>query len=167
MSFVVVAGERFALEMGSTLFGGQGEGALDAQPLAHLPPFAIVEYPVEGPSTVRALGSLPVLLNGAPLGTAPIELKHGDRMVVDGVVIAVGEMRAAGRTALGAGVTEESTPWLPLQSALAAPTACTGGRLVRLSNGSMHRVPDEGQGLTIGREPSSGVVLKSKDVSRT
>ncbi len=50
MSFVIIRGERFALEHGLTVLGGRGDRALDADVIAGLPPFAVIDYPVDGPS---------------------------------------------------------------------------------------------------------------------
>lgn len=165
MSFVIVGGERFALEIGDTVLGGRGAGALEAEPLLHLPPFAVVQFPLDGPSTIRATGTLPVTVNDVPLGSEPVPLRHGDHVTVDGLVIAVGDMRAVGRTAMAAGPTEELPLAALAHAGTTVPTASTGGRLVRLSDRAVHPVPDAG--LTIGREPTSTVVLASRDVSRT
>lgn len=163
MAFLVVRGEQFALELGSTVLGGREEDALAAEPLMRLPRFAVIEHPVDGPSTIHAIGALPVELNGEPLGAQPVPLRHGDRIQVSGLVLAVGELRMSGRTAAG-GVDTESAQQ-PGSQRRTTPTASTGGRLVRLSDRSVHHVPEEG--LTMGRDPSSGLVLASRDVSRT
>ena len=165
MSFVIIGGERYALEFGDTVLGGEGEGALNARETAHLPPVVIIAFPMDGPSTARSLSALPVTLNGVALGSAPHALQHGDRLEVSGLVIAYGHMRKAGRTSHIAASTDASSPAALLQSSHAAPTACTGGRLTRLGDRAAFAVPDEG--LTLGRDPSSRVVLSSNGVSRT
>lgn len=72
-------------------------------------------------------------------------------------------MRAAGRTGPGKDPSGKSA-FDALGQPNAEPTACTGGRLTRLADKSVHVVPDAG--LSIGREPSCGLALLSKDVSR-
>lgn len=163
MSFVIIRGERLALELGETILGGGGEGALAVGALAHLPPFAVIDYPVDGESTVRALGPLAPTLNAVPLGRSPEPLRHGDRIEVGDLVIAYGEMQTAGRTKHRTGAAAGEAPLGSL--AQSEPTAASGGRLVRLRDGTVHGVPEGG--LSIGRDPDSGIPLASKDVSRT
>lgn len=163
MSFLIIGSERFAFESGETVLGGRGDNALAADSIAHLPPFAIVTHPVDGPTTIRALGALPVSLNGAALRSEPDILQHGDRIEVAGLSLAYGEVSAAGRTGPAKDPAEE-TPLAAFAESSTEPTASTGGRLIRLSDRSVHTIP--GSGLSIGRDPSCGLALASKDVSR-
>jgi pSer/pThr/pTyr-binding forkhead associated (FHA) protein len=165
MSFVIVGGERYALEYGETVVGGIGPQSLDAPATAQLPAAAfVINYPVEGPSTARSLNTLPVSLNGDPLGDAPRVLHHGDRLAIGELGIAFGHLRQAGRTSHVATVTDASSATPPLQLSQASPTACTGGHLTRLSDRASFPVPEGG--LTLGRDPDSHVVLTSDGVSR-
>lgn len=164
MSFVMIDGERYALDYGETVLGGTGAGALDAPATAPLAPALAITYPVEGPSTARSLGTLPVRLNGAPLGPEPRALRHGDRLVVGELVVAFGHLRQAGRTSHVAAVAEGASPGALLQASQAVPTACTGGRLTRLGDRAVFAVAEGG--LTMGRDPDSSVVLTSPGVSR-
>lgn len=163
MSFLIIGGERFAVELGETVLGGRAAEAIPSVAIGHLPPFAVVTHPVDGPTTIRGLGGVVATLGGAPLRAEPDVLQHGDRIEVAGITIAYGEMQAAGRTAPATGATEETSLPESLQTGT-EPTASTGGRLVRLSDRSVHPVPESG--LTIGRDPSCTIVLASKDVSR-
>jgi pSer/pThr/pTyr-binding forkhead associated (FHA) protein len=165
MAFVIIGGERYALEFGDTVLGGDGEGALGARETAHLPAVVVISFPMDGPSTARSLNALPVTLNGAALGGTPHPLRHGDRMEVAGLVIAYGDMRKAGRTSHIAASPAATPPSAMLQGSQAAPTACTGGRLMRLGDRTVFPVSDGG--LTLGRDPSADVVLTSQGVSRT
>jgi pSer/pThr/pTyr-binding forkhead associated (FHA) protein len=165
MSFVIIGGERYALEFGDTVLGGEGGGTLNAREAAHLPPVVVISFPMDGPSTARSLSALPVTLNGVALHSVPHPLRHGDRLEVSGLVIAYGDMRKAGRTSHIAALPEATPPTALLQSSQAAPTACTGGRLMRLGDRAAFAVPDGG--LTLGRDPSSDIVLTSAGVSRT
>jgi pSer/pThr/pTyr-binding forkhead associated (FHA) protein len=162
MSFVIIAGERYALELGDTVLGGSGEGALQAPAIAQLPPVLMLSFPVDGQTTARALGALAVTVNGSPLGRAPQGLAHGDRLEVSGIVIAYGDARRAGRTSV---VSAAGPPPATVGDASsAAPTAATGGRITRLSD--RLTVPVPSTGLTLGRDPSSDVILSSAGVSR-
>lgn len=163
MSFFIIGGERFALEYGDTILGGREPKSLSTGSLADLPPFAVVAHPVDGPTTIRALGTLPVHVSGAALRSAPDVLQHGDRIEVSGIVMAYGEIRAAGRTSPAQGATEE-TPLAAFLQGAADPTASTGGRLTRLDDRSVREIPETG--ITLGRDPSCDLVLASKDVSR-
>ena len=162
MSFVIIQGERYALELGQTVLGGTGADALAAAPLAGLPPFAAIDYPMDGASTIRALGGTDTTINGSLLTAEPRALRHGDQLAVAGVRIAFGEMRRSGRTSNSDGVAD--APVLEDMLGAPIPTAATGGRLIGLHDGVVHPVP--AHGLTIGREPDSGLVLESSDVSR-
>ena len=167
MSFVIIRGERFALEHGLTVLGGRGDRALAADVIAGLPPFAVIDYPVDGPTTVRAVKGMTATLNGAPLTSEPRALSHGDRLEVASLLIAFGDMGLAGRTSDAEGVPDRAADSgaLVVMVGEPTPTAATGGRLTRLADGAVYDVPEGG--LTIGRDPDAGVVLASRDVSRT
>jgi pSer/pThr/pTyr-binding forkhead associated (FHA) protein len=164
MSFVIIGGERYALDFGDTVLGGRGAESLEVPQLAQLPPVVVVTFPIEGPSTARSLNALPVTLDGAPLGDVPRTLAHGARIAVAGLVVAYGDIRKAGRTGDITGATEQAPDSALAQYSQAAPTALTGGRLTRLGDRAVFPVPESG--LTLGRDPSSDIVLSSKGVSR-
>ena len=162
MSFVIIRGERFALEFGQTVLGGTGDGALLTGDLAALSPSAVIDYPVEGASTVRALPGARVLLNGTALGADPHPMRHGDRLELGTLHIAFGDIRTAGRTNRAPGISDAILLGDLLGEPL--PTAPTGGRLTRRADGSVRAIPTDG--LTIGRDPDCGLVLESKQISR-
>jgi pSer/pThr/pTyr-binding forkhead associated (FHA) protein len=124
----------------------------------------VITYPVEGPSTARSLGALPVAVNGNALASVPQALRHGDRLTIGELAVAFGHLRQAGRTSHVAAVAGGSSPGALLQGSQAAPTACTGGRVTRLGDRAVFSVPDAG--LTLGRDPDSHVVLTSPGTSR-
>lgn len=164
MPFVIINGERVALEHGETVLGGHGERALETEALAHHDPFAVLNHPVDGPRTVRALGDNHVTLNGMPLGQEPDVLRHLDRIEVGGIVIVYGDMRRIVRDARpGYGRTEQTT-MVPIVPSHGEPTASTGGRLTRLRDGSVYPVGEGG--LTLGRDSASGIVLATKEASK-
>lgn len=160
MSFMIIRGERFALELGRTVLGGRSDDALPSDATAELPPFAVVDYPLDGPTTVAAIEARGATINGAPLRAEPVALQHGDRLVFSGLAIAFGDIRSAGRTNNAAPVTEECLA----TGVGASPTDSTGGRLTRLADGTVYDIP--AHGLTIGRDPDSDLVVASKDASR-
>ena len=161
MSFLIVRGERFALDLGQTTLGGRGPGALDCDALAGLPPFAAIEYPIEGPSTLRGLDTLALTLNGAPVTGEPRPLAHGDHIAAGSVTIAFGDIHRAGRTNNAGPAADE--PVLPALGQ-PVPTGSTGGCIMRPGDGTRHVVPETG--LTIGRDPDCAIVLSSRDASR-
>jgi pSer/pThr/pTyr-binding forkhead associated (FHA) protein len=164
MAFVIIDGERYALDSGETILGGSGEGRLDAREIAHLPGVVVIDFPISGPTTARSLGALPVMLNGAALDGTPQTLRHGDRMEVAGLGIAYGDIRKAGRTAHVSAVKRPTSPADLLQGTHTAPSACTGGKVMRLADRAEFAVPEGG--LTLGRDPSCDVILTSDGISR-
>lgn len=163
MPFIIVDGERCTLEAGETVLGGDSARGLHAEPIAHLPPFAVVTCTDDGPSTIRALSAERVTLNGAPLGLEPGVLQHLDRIEVARIVLVYGDSRVVRRAGYAIGDTQEMTTIVALDHGYGEPTASTGGQLIRLADRSVHPVSE--RGLTIGRHPSSDVVLESSAVS--
>jgi pSer/pThr/pTyr-binding forkhead associated (FHA) protein len=164
MAFVIIEGERYALDSGETILGGTGEGRLDAREIAHLPAVVAITFPIDGPTTARSLGAMPVTLNGSALEAVPRALRHGDRMEVAGLGIAYGDIRKAGRTAHVSAVKRPTSPGDLLQGTHTAPSACTGGKVTRLTDRAQFAVPEGG--LTLGRDPSCDVILTSEGISR-
>jgi pSer/pThr/pTyr-binding forkhead associated (FHA) protein len=164
MAFVIIEGERYALDGGETILGGTGEGTLDAREIAHLPAVVAITFPIEGSTTARSLGAMPVLLNGTVLDGTPRQLRHGDRMEVAGLGIAYGDIRKAGRTAHVSAVKRPTSTSDLLQGTHTAPSACTGGKVTRLADRAEFAVPEGG--LTLGRDPSCDVILTSEGISR-
>lgn len=166
MSFLIIDRERYALQIGDTVLGGPGDEVLALSPLAPLPPFAVLSCSAEGAGTLRRLDPHADLsVDGAPLGVDPTPLRHGARIAVGALQLSYGEMRTAGGTAHVSQISGEALT--PPLSGLLLPvegTAATGGRLVRAHGGTITVVPDDG--LEIGRDPSCGLVLAAKSVSR-
>ena len=164
MSFLIIDGERYGLQLGENTLGGEGDGELPMPELAALPRFAVVCVWPDRPATIQRLAPhLPVFVDGCELGDEPRELRHGSRIEVARRRILHGDLRTLGSTAHVAGVTDEDLALLAVLSR-PEPTADTGGRLVALANGAVYPVPEAG--LEIGRDPACGVVLSSKAVSR-
>lgn len=164
MSFLIIENERYALQMGDTVLGGSDDDVLSLSPLAKVPPFAVLSCSTEGVGTLRRLpGETDIAVDGERLGSKPRTLRHGARITIAGLEISYGELRAAGGTAHIGSVASESLRSSP---DLSGAGKTVNGRLVRLSGGAGKPtlVPEEG--LEIGRDPSCGLVLASKSVSR-
>ncbi|HVE79711.1 MAG TPA: FHA domain-containing protein [Gemmatimonadaceae bacterium] len=158
MAFLIIDGERYALEIGETVLGG----AESAFPLGVAEPQAIVSVSADGVATIeRADAGARVLVDGKPAGAGPHPLRHGTRLEVGAQALSFGEMRVSGSTAHLTGVSEDAL------AALAAlpggESADQGGRLVG-ADGRAHPIP--ATGLTVGRDPGCDVVLSAKDASR-
>ena len=164
MPFVIISGERIALEHGETVLGGHGDRALEAEALAHAAPLAVLNHPLEGPCTVQALDGNHVTLNGMPLGPEPEVLRHLDRIEVGGIVLVYGDTRRIVRDGRPGYGRTEKTAMVAIIPSHGEPTASTGGRLTRLQDRSVHPIGDGG--LTLGSDPASGIVVLAKDVSK-
>lgn len=164
MPFVIINGERVALEHGETVLGGHGERTLETEALAHFAPLAVLNHPLDGPGTVRALDDNHVTLNGMPLGPEPDVLRHLDRIEVGGIVLVYGDMRRIGRDMRPGYGRSEQTAIVPIVPSHREPTASTGGRLTRLRDRSVYPI---GEGdLTLGRDSASAIVLTTKEASK-
>lgn len=162
MSFLIIDHERYALQMGDTVLGGPADEVLSLSALGKIPPFAILSCAPEGVGTIKRLRQgAEILIDGEPLGTKPRTLKHGARITVAGLDISYGELRAAGGTAHIGSVDVEALSSL---EGMASSAKAVNGRLVRLTGGDTTLIPEEG--LEIGRDPTCGLVLASKSVSR-
>jgi len=163
MSFLIVDGERYALQIGETTLGGTADELMAMSSLASLPPFAVIRTPPDGAPTISHLDGAPSLLvDGQPVGRQPVPLGHGSRLEVNGKRFVFGDLRTSGRTSATSGVEEE--PPEGLTPDVAVPTAATGGRLIPTDGGGDISIPDEG--ITIGRDPDNTIVLHSAQASR-
>ncbi len=164
MSFLIIDNERYALQIGDTVLGGSDDEVLSVSPLAKLPPFAVLSCSPEGVGTIRRLdGDSDIAIDGQPLGKEPRTLRHGARVSIAGLDISYGELRAAGGTAHIGSVSSELLRSSP---DVTARGETINGRLVRLSGGGGEAILIPEEGLDIGRDPTCGLVLASKSVSR-
>lgn len=162
MSFLIIDHERYALPMGDTVLGGSGDEVLSLSPLAKLPPFAVLSCSPEGAGTIKRLRQdVEIVIGGHPLGEEARALRHGDHIEVAGLNVSYGELRTTGGTAHIGSVTAETLRSLPEMD---STDKAINGRLVSLTGGATTLVPEEG--LEIGRDPTCGLVLASKSVSR-
>jgi len=161
MSFVVIAGERYALPIGETLLGGSADDALAAPELSSLPPSAVVEVMPDGRAMLRATWGGQVLVDGEPM-TGELALRHGLKAEIGGVALVFGDIAANGSTSHVASIDPDVLAALGGLSR-GEPTANTGGRLT-MEGGQAIEIPSSG--LTIGRNPACGLPLADKSVSR-
>ena len=111
----------------------------------------------------RAAPQSEVRVNGVLLGPEPTPLMHGDKVEVAGL-----ELRFADETKRGA-TQYTSVEAVPHEGGTrrmgaARAVAPSGGRLVSLVDGKEYAVPDDG--LVIGRDAGSDVVVPRNEVSR-
>jgi pSer/pThr/pTyr-binding forkhead associated (FHA) protein len=163
MPFVIVNRERFALPIGETRVGGNGDDALPFPELTRLRTVAVLSVMPDGTATVRRAGGASVALNGQTLGDGAVRLRHGARIEAAGFRLVFGDLRDAGSTVHVSDVTDEERRLLAA-SGPGEPTADSGGRLTSRATGAVIRIPEEG--IVIGRDPECDVVVAGKDVSR-
>jgi pSer/pThr/pTyr-binding forkhead associated (FHA) protein len=165
MPFIILGQQRFALPIGETRIGGAGAGALPFAQLAGLQTVAVLRVTPDGVASLRPQGNgfPPLTVDGTPVGREPVELAHGAKIDVNGIRLAFGDVREAGATIRVTGVAANGQA-LPILAGETQPTADTGGRLTALDSGVVVTIPDGG--LTIGRDPESGLVIRGKEVSR-
>lgn len=162
MSFLIIDHERYALQLGDTVLGGTDDEVLSLSALAKLPPFAVLSCSFEGTGSIRRLrDNVAIAIDGQALGSEPRPIRHGGRITVEGMDISYGELRAAGGTAHIGSVDIEA---LSSSEELSSGANANNGRLLRLADGQTTPVPEDG--LEIGRDPTCGLVLASKSVSR-
>lgn len=166
MPFIILGQQRFALPIGETRIGGAGDGALPLPQLARHETAALLLLTSGGVATLRSRGggsAVPLTVDGVPVGSEPVTLTHGAKIEVAGLRLVFGDLREIGATTQLARVTGDQ-PALPALGGEGEPTADSGGRLTARRGGAVATIPDGG--LTVGRDPESGLVIRGKDVSR-
>jgi pSer/pThr/pTyr-binding forkhead associated (FHA) protein len=147
-------------------------------------------YPALGVQAIIDVGDgHPVITRATPLATVrvngvllidPTPLMHGDKIEIAGRELLFSDDAKAGATrtisarevaaiaaapsAPAARSSRSALSSLTTPGGSARPVVTTGGRLVSLVDGKEYAVGDEG--LTIGRDASSAVVVAQDDVSR-
>lgn len=164
VSFLIIERERYALQLGETMLGGDSDELLATSALASMPPFAVVRCDLNDGTSIRALSSAPtVTVAGQPLALKFRLLNHGDRIAVNDLSILYGDARAAGSTSRIAGTTPDE---MALLAGLYRPegTSDSGGRLTALATGIVYDIPTAG--IEIGRDPECAIPLYVRKVSR-
>ena len=161
MAFLIVRNERYALQIGETVLGG--DRATSEVPLPLRIPHGTISLMPDGTATFWREPDAPVSVNNVRLGNERVVLRHGDRLQLGGVLLVFGDIAAGGNTSLGHSVAEH--PLAALAGAVGSvATADTGGRLIRIADGSTTPIPADG--LVIGRDPACGLVLAERGASR-
>jgi pSer/pThr/pTyr-binding forkhead associated (FHA) protein len=122
---------------------------------------AIVDVGDGHPVIRRATTVAAVRVNGVAL-VDPTPLMHGDKVEIGGTELLYSDDSKSGSTRLMS-LSEIAALAAP-SSAVPRATSATGGRLVSLVDGKEYHVGPEG--LTIGRDAGSTVVIAQDDVSR-
>jgi pSer/pThr/pTyr-binding forkhead associated (FHA) protein len=163
MPFIILGRERFALPIGETRIGGNGDDALPFPELARQGTIAVLTLTPDGTASLSRDGAATVTVDGAPLGADPVRLVHGAKIEVAGVRLIFGDLRARGATAHVSGVSDDELALL-LSDGPGEPTADSGGRLIAVATDSTIAIP--GEGIAIGRDPACDIVLAGREVSR-
>ena len=163
MSFLVIGTDRFLLQIGDNTLGGTGPDAVPAEVLRALPPTAVIVVVPGQTATIRNLGKVPALIDGAPLAGTAVALRHGARLEIGEVRLVYGELALNDRTAHTPAIDATAAPGLP-DIATPEATADTGGRLTSVGSGAVYAIPPAG--LRIGRDPSCDIVVASAEASR-
>jgi hypothetical protein len=165
MLFIILGRERFALPVGETRIGGDGDTSLPFPELTGHAAMATLLVGPDGAVRLRRLGkaSAPLAVDGVPIGAEVVALTHGTTIDAAGLRLVLGELHEL-RTP-----TELMTPLQGSADPSAEerpdqPTGGSGGRLVACSTGVVVQIPDSG--LVIGRAPDSDFVIPTKEVSR-
>jgi pSer/pThr/pTyr-binding forkhead associated (FHA) protein len=123
---------------------------------------AIVEVANDSKAVIRRAGTeAQVRVNGVPL-VDPTPLIHGDKVEIGGRELLFADDSKAGATQFVS--SDEIAAMAAKRTGPARATAATGGRLVSLVDGKEYAVPPDG--VTIGRDAASDVVVAQNEVSR-
>jgi pSer/pThr/pTyr-binding forkhead associated (FHA) protein len=123
---------------------------------------AIVDVAVDSKAVIRRAGTgATIRVNGVPL-VEPTPLIHGDKVEIAGRELLFADDSKAGATQF---ISASDVAALAQKRTVPArATAATGGRLVSLVDGKEYAIPADG--IIIGRDAASDVVVAQNDVSR-
>lgn len=124
---------------------------------------AIVDVAEPDHVVIRPVPDASVRVNGVPLAT-PSPLMHGDKLEIAGQELLFSDETKVGDTQQLSKIDPMLLP--PSEQELAGQPhgPPSGGRLISLVDGKEYAVPP--QGLRIGRDPGSDVVINQSQVSR-
>lgn len=126
---------------------------------------AIVDVAEDGGDhvVIRPAPDASVLVNGVPLAT-PSPLMHGDKLEIAGQELLFADETKVGDTQQMSKIDPMLLP--PSEQEMGGPPSGppSGGRLISLVDGKEYVVPPDG--LKIGRDPGSDVVINQSQVSR-
>jgi pSer/pThr/pTyr-binding forkhead associated (FHA) protein len=160
MPVIKVNDQQFSLRPGQNRLGAGQDADVPVIGDTSLGVQAIVEVANERDVVIRRAGSATVRVNGVPL-VDPTPLMHGDRVEIGDT-----ELLYADDTKTGATQTLSASNIAAIAKRVgpARATAATGGRLVSLVDGKEYLI--EANGITIGRDAASDVVVAQNEVSR-
>lgn len=163
MPVITVNDQPHALHPGQNRLGDGADAEIRVGGDATLGVQAIIDVGDGHPVIRRATALAAVCVNGVAL-IDPTPLMHGDKVEIGGRELFYSDDAKAGDTRfISTSEIAAIAAAVPSKRAL-RPTASTGGRLVSLVDGKEYSVGAEG--LSIGRDASSAVVVAQDDVSR-
>ena len=163
MPVITVNDQLYALHPGQNKLGEGADADIHIGSYPALGIQAIVDVGDGHPVIRRATPAAAVRVNGVAL-IDPTPLMHGDKVEIAGRVLLYADDAKAGATRVVA-VSEIAAIAASAPARAPRATSSKGGRLVSLIDGKEYHVGAEG--LTIGRDASSAVVVAQDDVSRS
>lgn len=163
MPFLITDRERYELKDGNNALGGPDSVGLTQ--LARLPHVgSIILSDEAAPSVQRLSSKVPLKVDGAMLGAAPVELTEGATIQVGGVWMTYRATPETPETAdpQAAPRRRQSEVATQVLQAIVPPSRPAG--LVSLHTGQLVRIG--GNDLVIGRNEDSDIVLSGEQVSR-
>jgi pSer/pThr/pTyr-binding forkhead associated (FHA) protein len=165
MPVLQVNDRSFPIRPGQTRVG-MGEGvdlAIGATEGVAPGVHAVIEMAPDGQVVVRrGTSGAPVKVNGIALGMEPTPLIHGDKLEIGSKELLFSDDTKAGATQFVSNL-DLARPAQKRGGSQRA-TRASGGRLVSLVDGKEYSISDEG--IAIGRDASSDVVVAQNEVSR-
>lgn len=165
MPYLITDREHFELQAGSNALGGSGSDSVRLSALARLPHVGSITLADDGPPSIQRLTSrVPLKVDGAMLGAAPVELVDGSTIQVGGVWMTYrlsGEHLATGASAAEPRRRQSEVATQVLQ-AVAPPSRPAG--LISLVSGQLVKLG--AKDLVIGRSEHADIVLTGERVSR-
>jgi len=162
MPVITVNDQHYALRPGQNRLGGGAAADVKVSDDEALGVQAIVDVrEAAHPVIRRAMPTAAVRVNGVEL-IDPTPLIHGDRVEIGGSELLFSDETKTGATRVMRASEIAAAAATPRSEAPAAPL--TGGRIVSLVDGKEYVVGDEG--VTIGRDAGSNIVVAQQDVSR-
>jgi pSer/pThr/pTyr-binding forkhead associated (FHA) protein len=163
MPVITVNDQPYALHPGQNRLGEGVDADIHVGSYPALGIQAIIEVGDGHPVIRRATAAAAVRVNGVAL-IDPAPLMHGDKVEIGGRELLYSDDANSGDTVL-VSTSEIRAIAAAVPSKVAVrPAASTGGRLVSLVDGKEYSVGADG--VSIGRDASSAVVVAQEDVSR-
>jgi pSer/pThr/pTyr-binding forkhead associated (FHA) protein len=162
MPVIKVDNQQYSLRPGPNRLGAGAEADVRVGGDAALGVQAIVELGANAQAVIRRAGNgTSVRVNGIAL-IDPTPLIHGDKVEISGKELLYADDAKVGNTAFIS--VADIAAIAQKRAGPARATTATGGRLVSLFDGKEYSIPSAG--ITIGRDPSAGVVVAQDEVSR-